>query len=329
MLMRTDRLLPLAAAAIIVASPVFADPLPSWNDGATKSSIIKFVEDVTDPESDYFVPEADRIAAFDNDGTLWAEQPTYFQGIYAISALKKNAADDPSILTSDTLKAANAGDLRAAMAGGTESLIEIINVSHSGMTVDAFQADVLKWLTTATHPTTGMHYADMTYQPMSELLDYLRKEGFVTFIVSGGGVHFLRSFSEEAYGVPPQQVVGTEGDTKYEEADGQMVLMKHGGITFIDDNAGKPVGIDRHIGKRPIFVAGNSDGDFAMLEYVTSGDQPSLGLLVHHTDAEREFSYDRDGKVGVLSRGLDEAGDRDWLVVDMAKDWNQIWADNK
>lgn len=319
---------PIRTATILtlLATPVLADPLPSWNDGATKTKIIEFVESVTDPASDKFVPQQDRIATFDNDGTLWAEQPLYFQGIYALDVLKKKAEADPSILSTDVLKAAAKGDFAGMMAGGMEGLISVGNISHSGMTVDAFQKDAGEWLSTATHPTTGMHYADMTYQPMVELLSYLRDEGFSTYIVSGGGVHFLRSFSEKAYGIPPENVVGTEGETEYEEVDGKMVLMKHGGVTFIDDKEGKPVGIDRHIGKRPIFVAGNSDGDFAMLEYATSGEGPALGIIVHHTDAEREFAYDREGHIGVLSKGLDEAEKRGWLLVDMKNDWSRIWS---
>ncbi|MFG6081101.1 HAD family hydrolase [Paracoccus litorisediminis] len=316
----------LGAVLAILASPVLADPLPSWNEGATKAAIIEFVESVTDPALDSYVPEADRVATFDNDGTLWAEQPFYFQGIYALDVLKKKAEADPSILSSDVLKAAASGDIKGATAKGVEGLIEVGNISHAGMTVDQFQKDAREWLTTATHPTTGMHYADMTYQPMLELLSYLRDEGFTTYIVSGGGADFLRSFAQEAYGIPPAQVVGTEGDTKYEEVDGKMVLMKRGGVSFIDDKEGKPVGISRHIGQRPIFVAGNSDGDFAMLEYATSGEGPAFGLIVHHTDADREFAYDREGHIGVLSRGLDEAEKRGWHLVDMKNDWARIWS---
>ncbi|MTH77057.1 haloacid dehalogenase-like hydrolase [Paracoccus aestuariivivens] len=312
-----------------LASPTLADPLPSWNDGATKTAIIDFVENVTDPASDKFLPEEDRIATFDNDGTLWAEQPLYFQGLFALDVLKKKAAADPSILSSDVLKAASSGDLKGVMAGGTAGLLELLNVSHSGMTVDQFQSDAHEWLTTTTHPTSGMHYVDMTYQPMLELLSYLRDEGFSTYIVSGGGIDFIRAISDKAYGIPPQQVVGTEGTTKYEEVDGKMVLMKHGGLTFYDDKEGKPVGIARHIGKRPIFVGGNSDGDFAMLEYATSGDGPAFGLIVHHTDADREFAYDREGHIGVLDRGLDEAAARGWHLVDMKNDWARIWSVNK
>ncbi|MFV0303827.1 MAG: HAD family hydrolase, partial [Paracoccus sp. (in: a-proteobacteria)] len=239
--------------------------------------------------------------------------------------LKQKAAADPSILSSDVLKAAAAGDMDGMMAGGMEGLLSVVDVAHAGITVEDFQKDAAEWVATARHPTTGMHYAEMTYQPMVELLSYLRDEGFATYIVSGGGVHFIRAFAEGAYGIPPEQVIGTEGDTKYEEVDGKPVLMKHGGITFLDDKEGKPVGIDRHIGKRPIFVAGNSDGDFAMLEYAFAGTGPRFGLIVHHTDGPREFAYDREGHVGVLNRGLDEAAARGWLLVDMKADWARVW----
>ena len=319
-------LVPLAVlAAGLPAATAVADPLPSWNDGNAKAAIVEFVEDVTDPASDSFVPEDDRIAVFDNDGTLWSEQPAYFQVLYALDVLRKKAEADPSILTSDVLKAAAEGDMEGMMAGGQEGLVEIINVSHANITVDDFKADAHEWLTTATHPKSGLTYAGMTYQPMLELLRYLRDEDFTTYIVSGGGVDFIRAISDEAYGIPPAQVVGSEGTTRYEVADGGPRLMKDGGVSFVDDKEGKPAGIMRHIGQRPIFAAGNSDGDFAMLEWTTAGEGPRFGLLVHHTDAEREFAYDREGHIGVLSRGLDEAEARGWLVVDMAKDWEQIW----
>lgn len=319
----------VAIAASLIAGPVLADPLPSWNDTGTKQTIIDFVEKVTDPDSEDFVPEADRIATFDNDGTLWSEQPAYFQLFYALDVLKKKAAEDPSILTTPVLKAANEGDMEGMMADGEKGLLEIINVSHSGITVDDFKASAHEWMTTAKHPTSGLTYAAMTYQPMVELLSYLRDEGFQTYIVSGGGIDFIRAISDEAYNIPAPLVVGSEGATKYEEHDGAMVLMKGGGLTFMDDKEGKPVGISRHIGKRPIFVGGNSDGDFQMLEYATDAEGPSLGVIVHHTDAEREFAYDREGHIGVLNRGLDEAEQRGWLLIDMKNDWGKIWTGNQ
>jgi phosphoglycolate phosphatase-like HAD superfamily hydrolase len=316
-----------AVALMLAPAPaVLADPLPSWNPTASEAAIIDFVERVTDPASDDFVPEADRIAVLDNDGTLWSEQPLYFQGAYALQRLQEKAEDDPSILTSDTLKAAAAGDMAGVMAGGQEGLVEILNVSHSGMSVDEFKAEAREWLTTAEHPTSGLTYAEMTFQPMTELLRYLRDEGFTTYIVSGGGVDFIRSISQEAYGIPPAQVVGTEGTTQYAVVDGVPSLLKAGGISFIDDKEGKPVGIERFIGQRPILAAGNSDGDFAMLEWTTSGDGPAFGLLVHHTDADREFAYDRDSSMGRLAEGLDQAADRGWTVVDMKNDWSRVWS---
>ena len=308
-----------------VPGALLADPLPSWNDGAAKESIIDFVETVTDPASDSFVPERDRIATFDNDGTLWTEQPVYFQALYAIDVLKEKAAEDPSILSTDILEAAAAGDMDTVMAGGVEGLLEVIDVSHSATTVDAFQDDAYDWLTTATHPSTGLPYAEMVYQPMLELLGYLRDEGFATYIVSGGGVDFIRAFADEAYGIPPWQVVGTEGNTSYEVVDGVPQLNKDGGVSFIDDKEGKPVGIIRHIGQRPIFSAGNSDGDFAMLEYTTAGEGARFGMLVHHTDGEREFAYDRDSHIGQLVRGLDEGPELGWTIVDMTQDWGKVF----
>ncbi|WP_424972469.1 HAD family hydrolase [Dinoroseobacter sp. S76] len=306
---------------LLWAGSAMADPLPSWNDTETKSAIMAFVESVTDPASPDYVTPADRIATFDNDGNLWAEQPVYFQLIYALERVRERAEADPSILSTDALKAAAEGDVEALAAGGIEGLLEVLAISHSGISVEDFQADVLSWFDTARHPSTGMRYDAMIYQPMLELLSYLRDEGFQTWIVSGGGVHFVRAFAEEVYGIPPQQVVGSAGPTEY--VDGKV--MKLPGIDFVDDKEGKPLGIDNRIGKRPIFASGNSDGDFAMLEYVTSGEGPRFGLLLHHTDAEREFAYDREGHVGVLNRGLDEGPGRGWVIIDMAEDWNRVF----
>ena len=327
------RLLPPLALVLSLALPIGAlaqtDPLPSWNDTDAKAAIIAFVESVTDPESDDFVPEPARIAVFDNDGTLWSEQPAYFQGLYAIDMVEEKAKSDPSILTSPPLKAAAEGDMQGVMAGGEQGLIEILDVSHANISVADFDASAREWLTTTKHPTSGLTYAGMTFQPMVELLSYLRDEDFATYIVSGGGVDFIRSVSEEAYNIPPAQVVGSEGTTKYVFEDGKASLMKEGGISFIDDKAGKPVGIDRFIGARPIFAAGNSDGDYEMLQYVTTAEGPHFGLLVHHTDAKREFAYDRDSHIGKLDKGLDDAQANGWLLVDMEKDWGKIWTGNQ
>ena len=313
----------LAAVAAVLATPAIADPLPSWNDTEAKARIVDFVDSVTDPASPDYVTPAARIAVFDNDGNLWAEQPVYFQLTYALDRLRERAAADPGILTSDVLRAAADGDMEGMLAGGTEGLMEVLAVSHSGMSVEAFQADVSDWLSTATHPETGMRFGDMIYQPMLELLAYLRDEGFQTWIVSGGGVHFVRAFAEDAYGIPPEQVLGSATPTAYDPET--RSIMKLPGIAFLDDKAGKPVGIDSRIGRRPIFASGNSDGDFEMIEYTMAGDGARFGMILHHTDADREFAYDRDSHVGKLARGLDEGPDRGWLIVDMAADWAKVW----
>lgn len=302
-----------------------ADPLPSWNDGASRDAIVEFVEIVSNPDSALFVPVADRIAVFDNDGTLWAEQPVYFQLMYAINVVAARAKADPAFASSDVLKAAAAGDMAGVMAHGEEGLLEIINVSHSGLPVVEFQADVKRWLDETRHPTRNRPIGSLVYQPMLELLSYLRDNGFSTYIVSGGGVDFMRAITEDAYGIPPHQVVGSMGNHSYEVVDGEPVVMKTSGIAFIDDKEGKPVGIMRRIGKRPIFAAGNSDGDFQMIEWTTAGDGPRFGLVVHHTDAEREWAYDRDSSVGRLNRGLDEGPGLGWVIVDMAADWARVF----
>ncbi len=323
--MQSIRAMSLAAVAAVLPLAALADPLPSWNDTTTKAAIIAFVDEVTDPDSASFVPEDDRIAVFDNDGTLWAEQPVYFQVLYALDVLREKAAADPSILTSDVLAAAAEGDMEGLMAEGVDGLLEVINVSHATITVEDFQADAYAWLTTTEHPTSGLTYATMLYQPMLELLRYLRDEDFTTWIVSGGGIDFIRAIAEEAYGIPPAQVVGSQGNTSYAVVDGTPTLMKDGGVSFVDDKDGKPVGIIRHIGQRPILAGGNSDGDFAMLEWTTAGDGPRLGLLVHHDDAEREWAYDRDSHIGRLDRGLDEADQQGWVIVSMQNDWQRVW----
>ncbi len=315
----------LCAAIAAVAVPACADPLPSWTDGATKAAIVAFVDAVTDPASPDYVPPAERIAVFDNDGTLWAEQPVYFQFLYALDTLRARAEADPSILTSDALKAAAAGDMAALMAGGQAALAEVVMSSHADMTVAEFQASVADWFSTAINPKTGQPISGMTYQPMVELLSYLRDEEFSTWIVSGGGVNLIRAIAEDAYGIPPYQIVGSMVETEYRVIDGVGQIMQLPDIAFIDDKAGKPVGIARHIGLRPILAFGNSDGDYEMLEYTTTGEGARLGLILHHSDAAREFAYDRDSHIGRLDRGLDDADAQGWLVVDMAEDWSRIW----
>jgi phosphoglycolate phosphatase-like HAD superfamily hydrolase len=309
----------------LAAFPGFADPLPSWAASENKTAIIDFVESVTDPASpDYVTPDA-RIATFDNDGTLWSEQPLYFQFLFSFDQLRKMGAADPSILTSDTLKAAAKGDVETVVAGGKDALVEVLVAAHSGMSAETYRSNVLEWLTSATHPETNLPYDQMVYQPMLELLRYLRDEDFETYIVSGGGIDFMRVFAERVYGIPPENIVGSSFQASYQVNDGVPTLMKEGELFFYDDKEGKPVGIYRHIGRRPILAAGNSDGDFQMLEYTTAGDGARLGILVHHTDSDREFAYDREGHIGVLDRGLDEGPDRGWVIVDMARDWSQVW----
>ena len=314
-------------SALLSCAPLlaFADPLPSWNDTDARTQIIEFVEAVTDPEGASYVTPASRVAVFDNDGTLWAEQPVYFQLTFAMDRLAELAEADPSILNTPTLKAAAQGDLQAIADGGHEALIEVLNASHSGASVEAFQASVADWLEIARHPDTGLRYDQMTYQPMVELLRYLRDEGFRTYIVSGGGLHFMRVFAEEAYGIPPEQVLGTYADTIYDTESGSPMIVKAPGIAFVDDKEGKPINIERTLGRRPILAGGNSDGDFAMLEWTTAGDGPRLGLLIHHTDAEREWAYDRESPIGKLVDGLDKGPDKGWIIVDMANDWDRIY----
>lgn len=301
------------------------DPLPSWNDGPRKQAIINFVERVTTKDSPEYVPPAERIATFDNDGCLWSEQPVYFQLLFALDQVKAEAAEHPEWKTTEPYKSAINGDMQGLMASGKEGLLKVMAVAHVGMTSDEFRESARKWLATARHPKTGRRYTEMVYQPMLELLDYLRDNDFKTFIVSGGGIDFLRVFAEETYGIPPEQVVGSSLGAKYQMRDDVPTIVKVGADLFVDDKAGKPIGIYQHIGRRPIFAAGNSDGDYQMLEYTTVDHHPSFGLIVHHTDAQREFAYDRQSHIGQLDKALDDAPKRGWQVVDMKNDWKVIW----
>jgi hypothetical protein len=312
----------LIAAAVVVEAE---EALPSWNDGAARQAIISFVGRVTDEGSAGYVPPAQRIAVFDNDGTLWAEQPVYFQLIYAVDRIKRLAPEHPEWKTTEPFKSVLAGDMKAALAGGTHAVLELVMASHAGMTGEDFAAAVRDWVTSARHPDTGRLYTEMTYQPMLELLDYLRRNEFKTFIVSGGGIDFMRVFAEETYGVPPENVIGSSIKAKYEVRDSGPVIVKIPEMNFIDDKEGKPVGIYQHIGRRPIFAAGNSDGDFEMLEWTAAGDGERFMLLVRHTDADREWAYDRESHVGHLDRALDEARSEGWTVVDMKRDWRVIY----
>jgi phosphoserine phosphatase len=316
------------AASVFAADPSTAlgtDPLPSWNDGTAKASITAFVGKVTKEGTPDFVPPADRIAVFDNDGCLWSEQPAYFQLLFAIDRVKALAPKHPEWKTKQPFKAVLEGDMKALAASGERGLLQLVMASHAGMTTDEFSRTVKDWLATARHPRFKRAYSDLVYQPMLELLAYLRANGFQTWIVSGGGIEFVRVFSQEKYGIPPQQVVGSSIKTKYEVRDGKPALVRLPELNFIDDKAGKPVGIHQHIGKRPIAAFGNSDGDFEMLEWVTAGAGPRFGLLVHHDDAEREFAYDRKSHVGRLDRGLDEGPKRGWTIVSMKSDWRTVY----
>jgi phosphoglycolate phosphatase-like HAD superfamily hydrolase len=330
--MKATRRQILVAAALVgvltVATAVAhaADALPSWNEGQSKKSITTFVERVTAAGSAEHVPEAQRIAVFDNDGTLWAEQPMYFQLAFALDRVKSLAPQHPEWQTKEPFASILKGDLKAALAGGEHAILEIVMASHSGMTTDEFEATVRDWITTAKHPKSGSIYSEMAYQPMLELLAYLRANGFKTFIVSGGGIEFMRVFSEQVYGIPPEQVIGSSGKLKFEITDGKPVLAKLPEIDFIDDKAGKPVAIQKHIGRRPIAAFGNSDGDLAMLQWTCSAPGPRFCLYVHHTDAEREWAYDRKSSIGRLDKGLDEAQSKEWTIVDMKTDWGKVFA---
>ncbi|TXS92806.1 haloacid dehalogenase-like hydrolase [Parahaliea maris] len=325
------RLVALTLTSLLWSVTVLAgEVLPSWQDGAAKNAIVAFVNNVTRESSDGYVPPAERIATFDNDGTLWAEQPVYFQAFFAMARLREMAPEHPEWAREEPFKSALAGDMKALMASGMEGVMKILMASHAGVTGDAFHSEVSDWLQASRHPDTGRPFTQMAYQPMLELLDYLRSNGFKVFIVSGGGIDFIRAFSEPLYGIPPEQVVGTTLEAHFEMRDGVPVIVRDAGISLIDDKAGKPVGIYRHIGRRPIFAAGNSDGDLQMLQYTTmprdAGDtRPRLGLILHHTDAEREYAYDHGSHVGGLDQALDEAPQRGWVVVDMKKDWRRIF----
>jgi len=301
------------------------DFLASWNDGPAKQSIVEFVEKVTKPGSPDFVPVAERIATFDNDGTLWAEQPMYFQFFFALDRVKALAPQHPEWKTKEPFASLLRGDLKTALAGGDKAMLELVMATHAGMTTVQFEQIVKDWITSAKHPKTGRLFTEMVYQPMLEVLSYLRANGFKTFIVSGGGIEFMRPWTEQVYGIPPEQVVGSSIKTKFEMRDGKPVIVRLPELNFIDDNVGKPVGINQHIGRIPIAAFGNSDGDLQMLQWTTAGSGPRFALLIHHTDAEREWAYDRTSSIGRLDKGLDEAAAKGWTVVSMKDDWKTIF----
>ena len=308
-----------------VAEVAPAAALPSWNDGTTKQAIISFVAHVTDESSPDFVPPAERIAVFDNDGTLWSEMPLYFQIQFAIDRVKTVADEHPEWLQTDPFRAILQDDREALAAFDLHDVVEVVMAAHSGLTTGEFSSVVSDWLATARHPRYDVAYDELIYQPMLELLDYLRAHEFKTFIVSGGGIDFLRTFAEEAYGIPPEQVVGSSGGLEFRMDDGVPTLHKLPEINFVDDKAGKPVGIYRYIGRRPVFASGNSDGDLQMLQYTAPGNRAALSLIVHHDDDEREVAYDRDSHIGRLDVGLTEAPERGWTVVSMKNDWKKVF----
>jgi phosphoglycolate phosphatase-like HAD superfamily hydrolase len=317
-------------ALLLIANAAFAaDPLPSWNDTATKKTIITFVEEVTREGSPAFVPQAERIATFDNDGTLWPEQPMYFPQAFTFERIKALAPQHPEWKDKQLFKAVLEGDLKTVAAANVQALFELDMAVHAGNTTEEFAQIVKDWTAAARHPKTGRLYTEMVYQPMLELLEYLRASGFKTFIVSGGDIDFMRPWTEKVYGIPPEQVVGSSYKTKFDLRNGNPVLVLLPEVNFIDDGPGKPAGINQHIGRRPIASFGNSDGDLQMLQWTTAGSGARFALLVHHTDAEREWAYDRKSSYGRLDKALDEARAKGWTVVDMKNDWKTIYASEK
>jgi len=318
----------LLAVCLCLFMPVTTaatDPLPSWTEGARKQAIMEFVQRVTTPDSADFVAPDERIAVFDNDGTLWSEKPAYFQLLFAIDRIKQLAPQHPEWKTTQPFKAVLDNDMDALADSGEKGLLQLVMASHAGMTTTEFERIVGDWLMTARHPRLKRPYTELVYQPMLELLNYLRANGFKTFIVSGGGIEFMRPWTQAVYGIPPEQVIGSSIKVQFELRDGEPVLVRLPEIDFIDDKAGKPVGIHKFIGRQPIAAFGNSDGDLQMLQWTTAGEGARFGLIVHHTDAGREWAYDRDSHVGKLDKALGEAAARGWTVVDMRKDWRVIY----
>lgn len=302
-----------------------ADDLSSWNDGATKQAIIDFVSAVSTEGGADFVAPDERIAVFDNDGTLWGEQPMYVQLAFALDRVKALAPEHPEWKQTEPFKSVLAGDAAGIAASGEKGLVELVAASHAGMTSDEFTKIASDWIETAKHPKSGKPYTDMIYQPMLELISYLKANGFEVFIVSGGGIEFMRPWTERVYGIPPQNVVGSSIESKYDVKDGKPEIVRLPDVDFIDDGPGKPVGIYTHIGRRPIAAFGNSDGDFQMLEWTTSRPGRSFGLIVHHDDGDREYAYDRDSHFGRLDKGLTEGPKRGWTIVSMKNDWEKIY----
>jgi phosphoserine phosphatase len=317
----------VALAVVFLCRQALAsdDPLPSWNEGPSKAAILEFVRKSTTPGSPDTIPEPERIAVFDNDGTLWSEQPMYFQLFFAIDRIKALAPEHPDWKTRDPFRAVLENDMKALGAAGEKGLIELVMASHAGMTTEDFEKIVKAWAAGAVHPRFNRPFTDLIYQPMVEVLDYLRANGFKTYIVSGGGIEFMRPFTEALYGIPPEQVVGSSIKTRFEMKDGEPVIVRLPEIDFIDDKAGKPVGIHKFIGRRPAAAFGNSDGDLQMLQWTAAGKGLRFCLLIHHTDAEREWAYDRDSHVGRLDKAMVEAKAAGWTLVDMKTDWRVIY----
>lgn len=324
--MKQIKLITLATLACLAVSLTThaEDPLPSWHDGPAKSSILKFVTKVIQDGSPDFVPAAERIAVFDNDGTLWAEQPMPFQAFFVFDQIKVLAPQHQEWKTQEPFASVLKGDVKAALAGGERALGQLFMATHAGTTSEQFEKTVRDWIATARHPKTGRLYTEMVYQPMLELLTCLRANGFKTYIVSGGGIEFMRPWSEKVYGIPPEQVIGSSIKTKFKLQEGKPTLVRLPESSFIDDGPGKPVGIQMHIGRRPVAAFGNSDGDLEMLQWTSAGPGPRFCLIVHHTDAEREWAYDR-ANASTLDRALVEAQAQHWTVVDMKADWNRVF----
>jgi phosphoserine phosphatase len=319
----------LASVALLscnaVTSVFAAEPLASWNDGETKSAIVHFVEEVTKKGGPHFVPEAERIATFDNDGTLWVEQPMYAQLLFAFDRVKQLAPLHPEWKDTEPFKSVLDGDLKSVFGGDAKSHAELLSATHAGMPTEQFDQIAKQWLATNEDARFKCLHTNLVYEPMLELLTYLRDKGFKTYIVSGGGIDFVRAFSEKVYGIPPEQVIGSYAKTKYEYNDGKPVIMRLAALEFVDDKDGKPIAIERTIGRRPVVAFGNSDGDLQMLQWTAAGSGPHLCAFVHHTDAAREYAYDRESKIGKLDAGLDAATKNTWTLVDMKNDWKTIF----
>lgn len=328
MTMRAVWLASVVALAIAGAA-VGAEPLSSWNDGAAKQGIVAFVNAVTQKGGKDFVPESERIAAFDNDGTLWSEQPIYVQFAFMLDQLRAATPKHPEWKNSAAFNALMAQDKKALAEIGQKPVLELLVTANSGMTVGEYDQSIRNWLRNARHPQLKRPYTELVYAPMQELLAYLRASGFKTFIVSGGSVEFMRPWAEQAYGIPPEQIIGSQQDVSFAMRDGKPVLTRAPRIVFVDDGPGKPVGIYRQIGRRPIAAFGNSDGDLQMLQVVAAGEGRRLMLIVHHDDAEREFAYDRQSHIGKLDKAWDEAQAGNWIVVSMKSDWKRIFAFQK